>query len=196
MFFVRIISTIPRNLFLLMYIFAPTEGIILTLNKRKICEWLYACKLISFNPTHDVEIEDYFAGLRRSGEGSEGYVPIKTLLHTLSHLLMRASSVYTGLDLQSYGEKVFPTSAAILLYSTSNINIGGLQFIFEHEIFHWFEDILFEVKECTLDPNCINEKGACFSCMYIPEFVCGYFNQFLDRDVFLGKTKRYSIGFW
>ena len=49
--------------------------------------------------------------------------------------------------------------------------------------------------ECTLDPNCLKEKGACFACLYVPEFVCGYFNKFLDRDVLIGK-ERYRKGFW
>lgn len=93
------------------------------------------------------------------------------------------------------GEKIFPKSAAIFIYSTSSINIGGLQFIFEHEIINWFENIRFDIKECTLDPRCLDERGACFSCMYIPEFVCYNFNQLLDRDVFLGKH-RYKKGFW
>ena len=67
--------------------------------------------------------------------------------------------------------------------------------IFEHEIINWFENIRFDIKECTLDPRCLDERGACFSCMYIPEFVCYNFNQLLDRDVFLGKH-RFKKGFW
>lgn len=169
-----------------------TEGIVFTLNKRRLYQWLFECGIITYSLTEDVEIQDLFSGLKG---GSPEYYAIKNLIHTLSHLLMRASAIYTGLDLQSYGEIVFPTSAALLIFSTSSINIGGLRFAFEHEVFRWFEDILFEVKECTLDPNCINDLGACFSCMYIPEFVCNYFNQYLDRDVFLGK-KRYKKGFW
>ena len=43
----------------------------------------------------------------------------------------------------------------------------------------------------------INEKGACFSCMFLPEFVCTHFNQLLDRDVFLGETERFNgVGYW
>ncbi|MBD3215246.1 MAG: hypothetical protein GF311_21745 [Candidatus Lokiarchaeota archaeon] len=169
-----------------------TEGIILTINKKRICEWLVGCQIISNVPQQIEEIDNFFAKMK---ENPEIYQATKTLIHTFSHLLMRNSSVYTGLDLQSYGEKIFPTSAAIFLFTTSSINIGGLQFIFENEIFNWFENIKFDVKECTLDPNCITEKGACFSCMYVPEFVCGYFNKSLDRDAFIGKY-RFKEGFW
>jgi len=164
-----------------------TEGIIIQLSKQKICEWLQKNDIISAMPE---DIDDFFATLSESI-----YYHINTLLHTLSHLLMRSSSVYTGLDLQSYGEKVFPTTAAIFFYSSSSINIGGLQFIFENELFNWFEGMKYDVAECTLDPNCLKEKGACFACLYVPEFVCGYFNKFLDRDVLIGK-ERYRKGFW
>jgi len=166
-----------------------TEGIIIQLNKQKICEWLKDNDIISSIPA---DISNFFSGL---DETEPSYQSIKVLLHTLSHLLMRNSSVYTGLDLQSYGEKIFPTTAAIFFYSSSSINIGGLQFIFENEMFNWFEGMKFDVKECTLDPNCLKERGACFACLYIPEFVCKYFNKDLDRDVFLGK-QRYKKGFW
>lgn len=169
-----------------------TEGIIFKLNKQEICQWLYDNKIIAEIPKNSSEITDFFSSLK---EKEDSYKIIRTLLHTFSHLLMRSSSLYTGLDLQSYGEKLFPTSAATFIFSTSSINIGGLQFIFEHEVFNWFEDIRFDVRECTLDPNCIKDKGACFSCMYIPEFVCCNFNQYLDRDVFIGKV-RYKKGFW
>ncbi|KKL87585.1 hypothetical protein LCGC14_1933250 [marine sediment metagenome] len=167
-----------------------TEGIIITLNKERILEWLVDTETI---PVTNSTPKEFFNSLEPE---SKEYAKIEVLLHSFSHLLMRSSSVYTGLDLQSYGENIFPASAAIFLFTTSSINIGGLQFVFEHEIFNWFENMLFDVKECTLDPNCIKEKGTCFSCMYIPEFVCCKFNQHLDRDVFLGKSDRNKKGFW
>jgi len=59
----------------------------------------------------------------------------------------------------------------------------------------WFREIKLELNECTFDPTCIFEKGACFSCMYLPEYVCSEFNKNLDRDVFLG-SKRYKVPYW
>ena len=103
--------------------------------------------------------------------------------------------MYTGLDSDSCSELIFVNPAAILIYSTSNINIGGFEFVFEHSLNDWFRDVEFEVRECTLDPTCIFENGACFSCLYLPEYVCTEFNHYLDRDVFIGK-KRYDVGYW
>lgn len=167
-----------------------TEGIVITMNKEAVVQWLCDCKKIS---TYPKDAREFFNTLDVK---SEEYRAIQTLLHTFSHLIMRNSSVFTGLNLQSYGEKIFPTSAAIFIFSTSSINIGGLQFVFENEIFNWFENMKFDLKECTLDPSCLKDKGACFSCLYIPEFVCSLFNQYLDRDTFLGKSSRFEKGFW
>ena len=82
-----------------------------------------------------------------------------------------------------------------MIYSTSNINIGGFSYVFENSLIEWFNDVRYDVQECIFDPSCYEEDGACFSCMYLPEYVCCLFNQYLDRDVFIGK-KRFKNGFW
>ena len=91
---------------------------------------------------------------------------------------------------------LFPKAAAFLIYSTSNINIGGFLFVFENSIFDWFRDVKLDINDCVFDPTCLDENGACFSCLYLQEFVCSDFNKLLDRDVFIGKTDRYIEGFW
>ena len=128
-------------------------------------------------------------------EGTPAYNALKTLVHTLSHSLIKRSSLHTGLDTDSCGELVFVNFPAVLIYSTSPINIGGFEFVFENALFNWFEGIEMEIKECSYDPTCLHERGACFSCMYLPEYVCSEFNQFLDRDAFIGSI-RYSKSYW
>ncbi|NMC04514.1 MAG: hypothetical protein GYA24_04840 [Candidatus Lokiarchaeota archaeon] len=169
-----------------------TEGILFCMNKRKVVDWLVANKLITDAPQSDDELFEFFIQLANQEKPREA---IEFLLHTFSHLLISRASIYTGIDEQSCSEMVFPSTNAFFIYATSNINIGGFQYVFEHEMENWFESILYDVRECTTDPNCIHEKGACFACLYLPEFVCTDFNRHLDRDVFLGKF-RYSKGFW
>ncbi len=164
-----------------------TEGIIFILDKMKICKWLKENHLIEVIPSSKARLFEFFLNLKENNP--RAYSHLKTLLHTLSHILIRRSSIYTGLDEQSCGEMIFPSTNAFFIYSTSNINIGGFKYVFENEIWNWFQDIRFDIQECTLDPTCIHEKGACFACLYLPEFVCTMFNQFLDRDVFLGKYR-------
>ena len=119
---------------------------------------------------------------------------VNTLIHTFSHVLLKRSSLYTGLDSDSLSEMLFPSIGAFLIYSTSNINIGGLSYVFENDMAAWFNNVELDVNDCVFDPTCIDEEGACFSCVYLPEFVCCNLNKDLDRDVFLGSS-RYK-GFW
>lgn len=170
-----------------------TEGVLIDLNKNQVCNWLIDNSLITDKKPESVsEAMEILFTIKKD---TEAYKALKALLHTLSHVLIRRSSLYTGLDSDSCGELIFVNPAAIMIYSTSSINIGGFQFVFEHSLEDWFREVGFDIEACTFDPACITERGACFSCLYLPEYVCTEFNQFLDRDVFMGR-RRYSVGYW
>jgi len=171
-----------------------TEGILIELDKIKVCNWLIENRILDCvrKPTNEKEAT---AILLKIQANTQEYTKLKVLIHTLSHLLIKRSSIYTGLDSDSCSELLFVNNAAFLIYATSNINIGGFAFVFEHSLTDWFRDIQLEISECTFDPTCIFEKGACFSCLYLPEYVCSEFNKDLDRDVFIG-SKRYNTPYW
>lgn len=170
-----------------------TEGIMIDLDKVKVCEWLIKNRLLKEKMPNNSKKAT--AILLKISKDDEAYIHLQKLLHTLSHILIRRSPLHTGLDSESCGELIFTNAAAILIYSTSNINTGGFSFVFEHSLFDWFRDVKLDLSDCTFDPTCILDKGACFSCMYLPEFVCSDFNHNLDRNVFLGK-KRYEFSYW
>ena len=172
-----------------------TEGLMFNLNKCAVVNWLIDLDKIQIDSYINDENEAIKILMNLSVD-SEGYNAVKTLIHTLSHILIRRSSMFTGLDEDSCGEMLFVNSASFLIYSTSNINIGGFSYVFENSLIKWFDEVKVEIKECVLDPHCIQEEGACFSCLYLPEYVCAEFNQFLDRSVLIGDTKRFSKGFW
>ena len=167
-----------------------TEGIMFDLDKERLVDWIFANSDETRNP--NVSAEEFLFEL---DESSDEYENLKTLIHTFAHILISRSSIYTGLNSDSCGELLFPKAGAFLIYSTSNINIGGFSFVFENSLFEWFNNVELEVHDCVFDPTCIDEKGACFSCVYLPEFVCAHFNNFLDRDVFLGEN-RFKKGYW
>ena len=167
-----------------------TEGIMFDLDKEKLVEWIFANSDKEWDK--NISAEEFLFEL---DESSEEYKNLKTLIHTFSHILINRSSLYTGLNSDSCGELLFPKAGSFLIYSTSNINIGGFSFVFENSLFEWFNNVKLEVNDCVFDPTCIDEHGACFSCVYLPEFVCSHFNDFLDRDVFLGEN-RFKKGYW
>ncbi len=170
-----------------------TEGIMIDLDKVEVVNWLIENRYLSMDKVSDekmakdilIEIDDELA-----------FNGLKTLIHTFSHVLIRRSSLYTGIDEDSCSEILFPKSAAFLIYSTSNINIGGFKYVFENSLSNWFQDIKLDINDCVFDPSCLSDGGACFSCLYLPEYVCSEFNGQLDRDVFTGKTERWKKGFW
>lgn len=171
-----------------------TEGIIFDLDKLKLANWLvdnFSQDDVAFDSEKDAK--NYLFNLK---EGSDEFTALKKLIHSFSHMLIKRSSLYTGLNEDSCGELLFPKVGAFMIYSTSNINIGGFLFVFENSLMKWFNDIKLDISECIFDPLCIDDEGACFSCMYLPEFVCSDFNRNLDRDMFIGKTNRINDGYW
>lgn len=167
-----------------------TEGIMFDLDNERLVDWIFANSNEVRPP--NVSAEEFLFEL---DESSDEFENLKTLIHTFAHILISRSSMYTGLNSDSCGELLFPKAGAFLIYSTSNINIGGFSFVFENSLFEWFNNVELEVHDCVFDPTCIDEKGACFSCVYLPEFVCSHFNNSLDRDVFLGEN-RFKKGYW
>ena len=170
-----------------------TEGILLELDKIRVVNWLIDNEFLMIEKPNSQDQATRI--LLKIEKKSDEYAALKSLIHTLSHVLIKRSSMYTGLDGDSCSEILFPNSASILIYSTSNINIGGFAYIFENSIPEWFNEISFDMKECTFDPTCIHESGSCFSCLYLPEYVCSEFNHSLDRDAFNGYH-RFKVPYW
>ena len=171
-----------------------TEGIMFDLDKVKLVNWLVDnSEKYNEYVSSDEEAKKFL--LEVLDKDSKDYERLETLIHTFAHILIKRSSLYTGLNSDSCGELLFPLSGAFLIYSTSNINIGGFSYVFENSLLKWFNDVKLDIDDCIFDPSCIDDTGACFSCIYLPEYVCSEFNYKLDRDVFIGQH-RYKKGFW
>jgi hypothetical protein len=120
----------------------------------------------------------------------------RTLLHTYAHMLIQESAVHTGLDTASLSENINVPNALIFIYSTSPINIGGLESTYDHHINDWLSRMAELASDCPQDPSCmIDEDGSCNACSYIEEFVCHNFNQDLDRSTLVGKSSRFLKGY-
>ncbi|MFO7881970.1 MAG: DUF1998 domain-containing protein [Kosmotogaceae bacterium] len=172
-----------------------TEGILFKFSIEKIVEWLKQNDTLSEHEvTSTINIEVAFReSLSKNVKALE---QVKILLHTFSHLLIQQSSVDTGLDIQSLSENILPKTAAILLYSTNEINIGGLEYTFDFHMIDWLSRVKELAEDCPQDPGCMeDESGACNACSFLPEFVCRYFNQSLDRSSLVGGT-RHDKGFF
>ena len=172
-----------------------TEGIIFKFSIEKIVAWLKDNKIISHTDIDSsTNLDSAFRQVLCVNEDASDSV--KTLLHTFAHLLIQQSSIDTGLDIRSLSENIYPKSGAILIYSTNEVNIGGLEYTFDFHMADWLSRVKDLAEDCPQDPGCIeDEHGACNACSYLPEFVCRYFNQQLDRASFIGGP-RYDKGFF
>lgn len=176
-----------------------TEGIIFQLDYKAILNWFHFNQHL-INPestkldtTGDPEIK--YQEIIRSDERYKEAA--YKLLHTISHMLIQCSTIYTGLDIQSLSEKIYPIVGSIFIYSTNNINVGGLESTFDSNITNWIDRMYDLASDCPQDPSClIDENGACNACSYVPEFVCENFNQNIDRSCLIGNPGRFLKGFF
>ena len=73
-----------------------TEGIIFDLDKVKVVNWLINNTYL--NIKHVETDEEALEALFQIKENTPEYEELKTLLHTFAHVLIRRSSLYTGLE--------------------------------------------------------------------------------------------------
>lgn len=172
-----------------------TEGLVFKLDSRRVLDWLRS-NGHNIGNTRSADTPSSSV-LRQNAQSNEMiYDQVYRLLHTLSHALIQQSSIDTGLDANSLSESIYPGLASLLIYSTSSINIGGLEDTFDNHMGDWLLRIRELANDCSQDPGCIeDEGGACNACLYLPEFVCENFNQELDRGCLVGGP-RHATGFF
>lgn len=176
-----------------------TEGVVFQLDFNKILYWLEQNRVsIGIDPALKIlpirgSAENHFRSIITQHE--ECLQAVAVLLHTYCHMLIQQSTIDTGLDIQSLAERIYPKSAAFFIYSTSGVNIGGLEFTYDYHLEDWFKRMYEIASDCPQDPAClIDEGGSCNACSYVPEFVCERFNQDLDRSTLIGEA-RFGVGY-
>lgn len=181
-----------KSIYALSYPF-KTEGIMVELDPSSILKWLKNNKICNIDETAQKNPSLF---LNRMSISSEEYRQVSRLVHTISHILIKKSVLFTGLDEDSYGELLFPSNHAFIIYSTSTVNIGGMDYLFKYHLPSWFSELDTDSCDCVFDPSCINDEGACFNCLYLPEYVCSNFNNELSRTSLIGNDDKDTYGFW
>lgn len=121
------------------------------------------------------------------------------LVHTLSHLLMRALAPESGYPLPALRERLFVSDhrSAFLIYTAAGDihgTLGGLvELAAPHRLSALLDDAIDAAGWCSTDPVCGEghpdlggrgtTPGACHHCLYVPETSCEAFNHGLDRKV-------------
>lgn len=184
-----------------------TEAILVEFDRVKIIKWLLRNKKISKMPekTDESSLKLWFLqninaeAIARFAEIPKEEVVTKAvygLLHSMSHSLLIRASSQCGLDKDSLGELIFPEIPALLIFSnnSTSFQLGGLFTLFESKVRPWLDLAMQDAESCIYDPLCIDDLGACHSCLYTSEISCGHFNKDLSREHLIGGKD--TIGFW
>lgn len=188
---------------------AQTEAILIRLNPVSVAEWLIDCGLRGYATPQTLPdawrvLHSAAPGLQAerwdaNSWGGESTTLVRTLLHTVSHVLLRKLD-WSGFDPESIGEHVIPEGLAIVLHanSFSGFTIGGLTTLFEQRLHQWLTEAREQGGDCIYDPICSDQGGACSGCLH-RRFNCQYFNNDLNRSLIFGGTTPAGInirGFW
>ena len=113
------------------------------------------------------------------------YFYVYTLLHSYSHLLMKHVSEYSGLDLGSLGEYIFPADLAFVVYRNgTTMDLGNLSAMWRNAGTAMLTAMLGpKATQCGTGSLCTHRGGACPDCIMMPETSCLASNKLLSRSV-------------
>lgn len=112
-----------------------------------------------------------------------------TLVHSYAHRVVRAASVFAGIERSALSELLVPRHLGFYIYGAArgDFVLGGLQAVFDTELHHLLDAVVFDESRCALDPGCSISGGACPACLHLGEPSCRAFNRYLDRSVLFGE---------
>lgn len=193
-----------------------TEGVLFEFDRKKIIEWLLKNEIISTVEAPDLESEEEvktwfvnnihlgaittFNEINTVTEGITSHV--YSLIHSISHLLVKAAAELCGLNKDSISEYIFPGIPAIMIYcqNSQGFNLGALFNVFEAYFDKWIINAATKAEKCVFDPICIERYKACTGCLFLNEVSCQHFNQDLNRRLIIGYfdkvSKKKTYGFW
>lgn len=113
------------------------------------------------------------------------YYYLYSLLHSYSHLLMKHVSEYSGLDLGSLGEYIFPADLAFVVYRNgTTMDLGNLSAMWRNAGTSMLTTMLgAKATQCGTGSLCTHRGGACPDCVMMPETTCIASNKLLSRSV-------------
>ena len=164
-----------------------TEGLLIDLPPSQVTHWL------AQNGYDTPNIREV---LLTASENDPIFTQVKALLHSISHLLIRKSDIFSGVSRETLAEFLFPRSLALLLYNTRGSELGMLRTTFEGKMYNWLHAALAGATRCVYDPICGRKKMPCHGCMFIAERNCPLFNQCLDRDLLVWVRGDTKVGYW
>jgi len=193
-----------------------TEGVVFEVDRKRIAEWLVKNSLVDptlndlpDNLDNDQLLKAWFLRNVKPGivhryneiDPTEAVTKhVYTLLHSMSHILIKKAAELCGLEKDSLSEYIFPSIPGFLIYchNVQGFNLGAMFNLFEAFFDKWLQNALDAAENCIYDPICLDEHGACLGCLHLNEISCEHFNRDLDRKYLIGRVEEEGRfwGFW
>lgn len=168
------------------------EGLVLYLDPGSVIHWLRR-RGLEFEGASE---HDRLAALLTALEPVDRFYdgiwqqPVRShvfgLLHSLSHCALKALGRVAGIEATSLAEYIFLPLLASVVYSTTTVQLGGVQSVARHRLAELLDGIQEEAGRCLYDPDCLHREGACHGCIHVPEISCRVFNHGLSRSFLVG----------
>jgi hypothetical protein len=169
-----------------------TEALLVTLSAKSVLKWLqseglYAADGLGTEREARLAILELFA----SKDDLESTIIIRTLVHSMSHAMLRAlADGQSGFGESSLAEWLVPEALTFGIYVSSfqEYTLGALWTLLRNRTREWLSHARKSVRSCDNDPLCHNHSPrACERCLYLT-YGCPIFNE--------GLSRRPLMGFW
>jgi hypothetical protein len=110
------------------------------------------------------------------------------LLHTMAHHVMHGIVRFSGLDLGSMSEAIFPADLAFLIHRRGMTeDLGNISSMWrDHNSAFLYYLVSRRELRCGSGTLCDHRGGACPACVMVPETSCVAGSQLLSRAVLVG----------
>jgi len=177
---------------------SDTEAIMIQLSPQRVAQWLIENSL-AYSSFPETELDSWiwckrhlrhFADFRSimnvPDDLSEAEKAVLTLLHSISHTLMKHIE-WSGFDPESVGEYLLPETLSVIIHSNNynSFTIGGMVTLFEQRLHGWLREAYNASFSCVYDPICRDEGASCVGCLH-RQHNCEGFNRFLSRSILHG----------
>lgn len=189
------------------------EGIFIKFNERRLQEWESLPSVKQRSGALLLGHQSWRSA--RNLDPNIGYPPDRyTMIHTLSHLLIRELSLECGYNAASIRERIYAhigdeNMAGLLLYTAapdSDGTLGGLAEMGKPENLGRIMMLaLNRALICSSDPLCSNHKpsedrslhqASCHACSFVSETSCEKGNRYLDRAYLVPTFESSDTGFF
>lgn len=164
-----------------------TEALLITLSAQQVLTFLHERGEIDNAPATEDEARRLLLELFAHEETDPTPAQtVRTLVHTLSHLLLRGlDDGQVGFAESSLAEWLVPEALTFAVYANTlkDFTLGSLWTLLNNRALSWLTGVIDRSIHCENDPICYQQDHrACERCVYLT-FGCASFNSDLDRAV-------------